>query len=243
MPPVDLTRLQYVVWRYVRGEELQRDVFQQAWVLAQTRGTEIHYKGLVMDAMRSVMDPKWKRLATGRLSAPNRIASLYPTEAQLRERWEDEETEDQIEEWLSLPAAERDARRKASRKALGTSPETEVEEMGRRDGELLFKEKPHEWGRNGVGSTGDLHPFRRRAAKQVREAERRAAADREITMAQLEEFGVPFEDLEHLEQAPLDELDRFVEAHGLEQRGIDVVLSRFERSRYERDEEDTDGLA
>lgn len=255
MPDLDLTRLQHVVWRYVRGEDMQQEVFQQAWLLAQSRTAEIHYKGLVMDAMRSVLGPRRNRLATVGLANPHRITSLYPTEAQLVERWEDEQTEDQIEEWLALPVAKRDERRAASLRALGTSPETEAaraaaeeESMAhkrRDDGKYVFTGKPQDWGRQGPGgspgSTGSLHPFRNRAARQVREAEQRSRADQEVTLEQLEALGVPVGALETHEVDPLGELDRFAEVNGLEHRGIDVVLSRFESSRYMREEEREDG--
>lgn len=111
--------------------------------------------------------------------------------------------------------------------------------MARRDGEVMFKGAAHTWGRGG-GSTGADHPFRRKSAKAVARWERRQSEAQGLTIGILEQLGVPVGCDDELER-PLEELDRFVEAHELEHRGVDVVLSRFDGARYTH-EEDYDAL-
>lgn len=124
MVELDLKFLKTVVYRKVHGETEREDVFQQAWLLAQTRTGHIDYRYLVIDAMRVVLgDPRKQHATTVGLENPLWLASLYPTEAQLLDRWHDEETEDQYAEWKALPAADRTKRISESMRALGSSEE------------------------------------------------------------------------------------------------------------------------
>ena len=110
----------------------------------------------------------------------------------------------------------------------------------KRDGEVMFKGRSWEWGKPRGGSTGMDHPFRKKSDRMVKAFERRVQEEAELTVGLLESFGVPVGELEkgpHLEHDTFEELDRFVAEHGLEHRGIDVVLSRFERARYDHDED------
>lgn len=129
MVELDLKMLKGIVYRKVHGETEREDVFQQAWLLAQTRTGHINYGYLVIDAMRAVLgDPRKQRMTTVGLENPLWLASLYPTEPQLVDRWLDEETEDQYAEWKALPAADRTNRINESMRALGSSREDQYGE-------------------------------------------------------------------------------------------------------------------
>lgn len=106
----------------------------------------------------------------------------------------------------------------------------------RREGEVMFTGAAHTWGKPAGGSTGVDHPFRRKSAKAIAKYEQRKREELGVTIALLEQMGVPvrLEPREH--ERALGELDRFVEEHKLEQRGIDVVFEQFERARYDHDE-------
>ena len=108
----------------------------------------------------------------------------------------------------------------------------------KRNGEVLFTGSAWSWGKK-TGSQGVDHPFRRKSDRMVKAFERRMQEEAELTVGLLESFGVPVGNLEHEGQLEggLEELDRFVAEHGLEHRGIDVVLDRFERARYDHNED------
>lgn len=112
--------------------------------------------------------------------------------------------------------------------------------MAKREGEVMFKGRSWEWGK-GTGSTGVDHPFRRKSQKAFDRHQRQLKEQEEINSKALELLGipVPLDAPERLED-PLKELDRFVEANGLERRGIDVVFDRFERARRDHDEQQED---
>jgi len=115
--------------------------------------------------------------------------------------------------------------------------------MAKREGEQLMTGAAYKWGQaflKGTGSTGMSHPFRRKSQRMIERFEKQHQERVEITLDQLESMGIEV-GLERLEgELTLGVLDDFVEAHGLEHRGIDVVLSRFERVRYDHDEYATD---
>lgn len=106
--------------------------------------------------------------------------------------------------------------------------------MARREGEVLMTGGA-QWGGSMGGPTGVNHPFRLKSRKAVARWERRQSETQGLTIALLDQLGVPVGGDTELER-PLEEIDRFVEAHGLEHRGVDVVLSRFERVRHDHEE-------
>lgn len=100
---------------------------------------------------------------------------------------------------------------------------------------VLFTGPAHEWGKGG-GSTGADHPFRRKSQKAFDRHQREVAEQAELNSKALESFGISVDMADQLE--PLETLDRFVEANRLEHAGVDRVLSRFERARFDHHEED-----
>lgn len=100
----------------------------------------------------------------------------------------------------------------------------------------VFTGRSWEWGKGG-GSTGENHPFRQKSRKAFKAFEKRVAEEAALNAKVLESFGIEAQlERDMGLELPLEELDRFVEANGLEHRGIDVVFERFERARYDHDE-------
>lgn len=114
-----------IVKRQVVNPQDREDVLQEAYLIALRRDLVSDLRFLVFDAIRAVYGQQrgttvWR---TVDLERPEWLASTYATDAHLREREIDEESEDQAEEWLNLPAAERSQRQRQAAQFLGTSPE------------------------------------------------------------------------------------------------------------------------
>ena len=107
--------------------------------------------------------------------------------------------------------------------------------VAKRNGEVLFKGRSWEWGK-GVGSTGENHPFRRKSQRMIERFEKGQLEKVELTVQALELMGVPV-GAPDANEVPLDPIDHFVEFYGLGNRGVDVVLSRFEGARHDHDED------
>lgn len=120
---VDVDAIRRIARRRVSSDRWE-DVAQTACLLALKRESlnRLH----VLDAIRMEFGD-WRRSPAeamrhaGLMEHPEWIASNYATPAELWERWQDEENEDQAEEWRRLPAADRAQRVRESGIALGCS--------------------------------------------------------------------------------------------------------------------------
>ena len=120
---VDVDAIRRIARRRVSSDRWE-DVAQTACLLALKRDSlnRLH----VLDAIRMEFGD-WRRSPAeamrhaSPIEHPEWIASHYATPAELWERWQDEQSEDQAEEWQRMPAAERDKRVAESLRDLGTS--------------------------------------------------------------------------------------------------------------------------
>lgn len=122
MDSVDVKNIFQIVTRRVFNQTDREDIAQDACVIMLLRQTNPWCA--VIDAARSFYGSRHPNSMRGRVYAVGdmgELASVYPTTAQLWDRWLDEETEDQFDEWRRLPAAERYSRRVESLTALGCS--------------------------------------------------------------------------------------------------------------------------
>lgn len=108
--------------------------------------------------------------------------------------------------------------------------------MRKREGEVMFKGRSWQWGKPAGGSTGENHPFRRKSDRMIKLAEKNSQALRQITIDDLVyTFGIPLGDTFE-DPDGLSEIERFEEAHGLERRGVDIVMSAFTAARHDHEE-------
>lgn len=120
---VDVARIRRAAGRYVRDPDLRDDVVQRACLYGLTRPTAMA-RQLVIDAIRVECGRKEATRgfrAPQQLDQPDWIPSLYATDAELWDRWLDEQSEDQADEWRRLTADERDRRVAEGMRGLGTS--------------------------------------------------------------------------------------------------------------------------
>lgn len=120
---VDVDAIRRLARRRVKSDRWE-DVAQTACLLALKRDSlnRLH----VIDAIRMEFGDRRRSPAEATRHAspiehPEWIASHYSTPDELWERWQDEQSEDQADEWQRLPAAERDQRIAESLRDLGTS--------------------------------------------------------------------------------------------------------------------------
>lgn len=108
--------------RRIRNHSLAEDVAQTACLYAMTHRPARVWQ-YVFDAIATVLGRGGTRIVRGAVAFehPEWIASHYATEAELVERYLDEENEDQADEWRLLPAAERDKRIAEAARGLGSS--------------------------------------------------------------------------------------------------------------------------
>lgn len=125
--PVDFGEIRGIARRRVADPQRWEDVAQTACLYALTHRPANSFQH-VIDAIRHELGDR-RTMTEGGWSIRHplgyeidRLASLYPTESELLERWHAEESEDQADEWRGMAAAERDARISESRRALGSSP-------------------------------------------------------------------------------------------------------------------------
>lgn len=123
-PPlsVDVLAIRRLAARRVRDPDHRDDVVQIACLYAIQTGRSGWR--VVADAIRQHFRTEFR---AGQLEHVDRVASLYPTRDELVERWHDEETEDQADEWRWLSASDRDRRAAEAARALGTTPITRTE--------------------------------------------------------------------------------------------------------------------
>lgn len=123
---LDIEAIRRIARRRVYWSDRWEDVAQTAVVIGLTRSGTYPVL-LVIDAIRAefgLTNMKHRDLRNpGPLSHPEWVASHYLTPEQLTDRWLDEESEDQFDEWRRLPAAERYARVREAMEGLGTSRE------------------------------------------------------------------------------------------------------------------------
>lgn len=107
--------------RRIRDPWLAEDVAQTACLYALTHRPARPWQ-YVFDALATELGLGGSRIVRGAwpIEHPEWIASHYPTDAELAERWLDEESEDQADEWRKLPAAERDSRAAEAARLVGT---------------------------------------------------------------------------------------------------------------------------
>lgn len=121
MTEVPVDAIYRIARRKVRDRVLAEDVAQTACLYALTQ-REARPWQYVVDAVRSIVGrPGELRYDRRVVSYEDRTPRHYATDRELAERWQDEESEDQAEEWLALGAAERDRRIRSSAQALGSS--------------------------------------------------------------------------------------------------------------------------
>lgn len=107
--------------RRVWDPVLAEDVAQTACLYALTQRPARPWQ-YVLDAARSILGrPGEARVERRMVPYEDRTAHHYATSAELRERWLDEESEDQAAEWRAVGAAERARRIRSSAQALGSS--------------------------------------------------------------------------------------------------------------------------
>lgn len=121
---VDMEAISRAAARRVRDPVLREDVVQTACLYALTHREAAPWQ-YVVDALRREMG-RARVMNRGmffptQLEHPEWIAGRYATPEELGERLFDETTEDELEEWRKLPAADRDQRVRESGMALGSS--------------------------------------------------------------------------------------------------------------------------
>lgn len=125
-----MTPFERMIWAQIRAicrrrvpnETERNDVAQIAWVYYWNTGREP--KQVVADAIRTHFGTDARthsKRNTSTLDNPHHIASIYPTDEELRERAIDEHNQDLWREWRKLPAAERARRVSDSHASLLTS--------------------------------------------------------------------------------------------------------------------------
>lgn len=123
---VDIDAIYRDARRYSPSVDATEDIAQTACLIALERPWRTNRRWLMHDAIRLVLGRfAWSRssrpINTTPIEHPEWIASHYASPLELWDRWQDELSEDQADEWRVLPAAERDKRVAESMRALGTS--------------------------------------------------------------------------------------------------------------------------
>ena len=121
---IDVDAIYRVARRRVWDPVVAEDVAQQACLYAIVNRRAYPWQHVV-DAIRTVRgragQVRYDQPDVS-LEHPEWVPSHYPTPGELRERWQDEESEDQAREWLRLPADERSRRISLADQGLGSSP-------------------------------------------------------------------------------------------------------------------------
>jgi hypothetical protein len=133
LTPDELNLLRKVTQSLVFDPNIAEDVYQQSVVHILER-PEIEffvYRFVVRNAYRTLQGRPNRRFGyairnPAPLPNPDWIASCYPTEAELLERWLDEETEDQTKEFETLKDSDKSNRMREAAKGLGSSIKQET---------------------------------------------------------------------------------------------------------------------